>query len=60
MGLRRTAREKIGVILLEMLHIEDPFQDKMTENPPYVAVDVFFVAGGISSNDSRAPSSSMV
>ena len=37
-------REKIGVILLEMLHIEDPFPDQMTENPLDVAIDVFFVA----------------
>ncbi len=37
-------REKVGVILLEMLHIEDPFPDYMTENPPYVAIEVFFVA----------------
>ena len=36
-------REKIGVILLEMLHIEDPFPDEMTENPLYVSIDVFFV-----------------
>ena len=37
-------RKKIGIILLEMLHIEEPFPDEMTENPPYVAIDVFFVA----------------